>query len=130
MILYHAADLMWASKLKSHATALGLSARPVRNTEMLDARLADTQPTGLLVDLDDPDTALTLIRHLRREGAGEREKTLPVVAFGPHVELGRFAQAKAAGATAVLARGALVRRLDEVLRSLAGHAAIRDETED
>lgn len=132
MILYFAADLMWASKLKSHAAELGLAARPVRSVEMLDARMADTEPTGILLDLDDPDISLTLLRHLRREGASARERALRVVAFGPHVAVERFAEAKAIGGpnTTVLARGALVRRLGEVLTGLAKGAKMEDQTTD
>lgn len=42
MILYFAADLLWASKIKLTADAIGIVCRPVRSVSMLEARLADT----------------------------------------------------------------------------------------
>lgn len=41
MILYLAADLLWASKIKGAADALAIPCRPVRTMEMLEARLAE-----------------------------------------------------------------------------------------
>lgn len=65
MILYFATDLIWASKIKGVADALGIPCRPVRNVEMLAARLADSAPRAILIDLTSPDVALTLIRALK-----------------------------------------------------------------
>lgn len=79
MILYHAADLLWSTRIKTTAEDLGLFARPVRNIEMLNARLADSSPTptptGLILDLETGETALQLLMHLReveakRNGGG------------------------------------------------------------
>jgi hypothetical protein len=41
-----------------------------------------------------------------------------IAAFGPHVEVERFAQAKAAGAHEVMPRGALAARMEDVMRGL------------
>ncbi len=41
MILYLAADLLWASKIKGTADALSIPCRPVRTLEMLEARLGE-----------------------------------------------------------------------------------------
>ncbi len=41
MILVHAADLLWATKIRATADACGVAVRPVRNVDMLEARLAD-----------------------------------------------------------------------------------------
>lgn len=117
MILYAAADLIWASKIKASADALGLSARPVRTPEMLAARLADTPggPSALLVDMDKGDDALVLIRQARAALPG-----LAIVAFGPHVAKELLQSAREAGATDVLTRGALEHNLEDVLMKLAG----------
>lgn len=119
MILYFAADLFWASKIKGSADALGLPCRPVRTLEMLEARLADSPVRSLLVDLDNPETAMALIRRMRSPGAGEKERGVRVVAFGPHVAKELFQTAKAAGADEVLTRGALEHNMNEVLSKLA-----------
>jgi hypothetical protein len=119
MILYHAADLLWATRIKAAADAAAIAARPVRNLDMLNARLADSPVRALLVDLDDPDTALSLIARLRAAGASSADRAIRILAYGPHVAADRFAAARAAGADMAMARGALADRLEEVLRGLA-----------
>ncbi|MBX3387132.1 MAG: hypothetical protein KF768_11225 [Phycisphaeraceae bacterium] len=138
MILFHAADLIWASKIKGAAEALGIPARPVRNEEMLRARLADSDVRALMVDLDQPEVALALIRLARQPFAGSDDtvdSTSPasvnrqtgeacgarirVLAYGPHVNVAAFEAARAAGADTAMARGGLDARLSQVLRSLA-----------
>lgn len=149
MIVFHAADLLWASKIKGTAEALGLPARPVRTLEMLEARLGDSPVTALIVDLDAPEVALALIARVRRAGApnsptpnqrnelrandhsvfGNRvggadvpvasAARIRVVAFGPHVAVEQLQAAKRAGADAVLTRGAFHARLAETLKALS-----------
>ncbi len=125
MIAYFAADLLWATKIKCTAEALGIEARPVRNAEMLGARLGDSDVRGLIVDLDAPETALALVAMLRGAprsggGAGNAGNCRPVrvVAFGPHVATGALRAAQEAGCDRVLTRGALEKTLDRVLVEL------------
>jgi CheY-like chemotaxis protein len=121
VILYFAADLLWASKIKATADALGVPCRPVRSLEMLEARLADCPVTALLADLDKPDVALALIRRLREPGQ-EAGRKVRVLAWGPHVEKALLQQARDAGADDVLTRGAFDHGMEEILLSLAGRA--------
>jgi len=65
MILYFASDLIWATKIKGAADALGLPCRPVRSMEMLEARLADSPVRSLIVDLDRPEEAMAMVRRVR-----------------------------------------------------------------
>lgn len=137
MILYFAADLLWASKIKGTADALGLSARPVRTLEMLEARLAEyaaphsdpvkalvveiTSPGGAGEEAEGPgklEIAMTLIQRLRAGAKAAGEGGIRVLAFGPHVEVEALRAAKSAGADAVMTRGAFGDRLPEVLREL------------
>lgn len=144
MILYLAADLLWASKIKGTAEALGIPCRPVRTLEMLEARLAEAATaidscTGvksatngatasssesstlraLVLDLDKPDEAMAMIARVRRE---ERWRGVRVVCFGPHVAKELFQQARDAGADEVLPRGALDARMEDVLLKLESGA--------
>lgn len=149
MIVFHAADLLWASKIKGTAEALGLPARPVRTLEMLESRLGDSPVTALIVDLDAPEVALSLIERVRRVDApqsptpnqhnelrannhsafGNRvggadvpvssAARIRVVAFGPHVAVEQLQAAKRAGADAVMTRGAFHARLPETLKALS-----------
>jgi len=118
MILYHAADLFWATRIKTTADALGIAARPARNLEMLQARLADSPVAALIVDLDAVDSALVLINRLRGPNATPTERAIRVVAFGPHVAVEAFQAARDAGADRVLPRGAFSNRLPDWLNAL------------
>jgi DNA-binding NarL/FixJ family response regulator len=120
MILYMAADLIWATKIRCSAEAMGILARPVRDLEGLKARLHEDEPRALLVDLDGGDAALELIRYLRADRNNERHLRIRVVAWGPHTARELLQRAREAGAEEVLTRGALEHHMDEVLLSLSG----------
>lgn len=123
MILYSAADLLWATRIKGTADALSIPCRPARSPEMLRARMADSDVRGLIVDLDAPEVAFELVKLMRGEGDAEGldpEHRVRVVAFGPHVEVELFEKARKSGVDVVLARGAFDRRLAEILRELEG----------
>ena len=122
MILYSAADLLWATRIKAAADDLGIAARPVRDLAMLEARLAEGGVTGLIVDLEVFEAASALVGRLRGSDSGPREAAVRIVAFGPHVATDRFEAIRAAGADEVLPRGAFDRRLADVLSALAGPA--------
>ncbi len=121
MILYCAADLLWATRIKGTADSLGIPCRPARTPEMLAARLADSDVKGVIVDLEAGEGALAVIRALRAVVAeGAVERAIPVVAFGPHVGVEAMEAARQAGADRVMARGAFDRGLVEILRALDG----------
>lgn len=118
MILYLAADLIWATRIKATATDLGIPARPVRSLEMLEARLADSDVKGIVLDLEQPDVALAMIQRLRAQPASDRERGIRIVCWAPHVEVERMEQARRAGADQVMARGAFDHNLPAILRAL------------
>ncbi len=122
IILYCAADLLWATKIKETGAAAGVNCRPVRSLDMLEARLADSRVGGLLLDLEAGPIALELLARVRQD-AGNAYINLPVIAFGPHVDVAGLNAAQQAGATAVMARGALHRMLPELLRKLSRGSA-------
>jgi hypothetical protein len=115
MILYAAADLIWASKIKGTAEALGLLARPARNREMLAARLADSPVKALLVDLSMGEEALKLLREARGLSVGNH---LRLMAWGPHVAKDLLQAARDAGADEVMTNGAMEHNLEDVLLRL------------
>jgi hypothetical protein len=116
MVVYCASDLLWATKIKSTADALGVPCRPVRSQQMLEDRLSDSPVRALIVDLEAGEVALQLIQQVRaRKGAG-----VHVVAFGPHVSVEALTAARSSGADTVLTRGAFHRSLHEILTSLGG----------
>ncbi|MCC6322951.1 MAG: hypothetical protein IT438_16125 [Phycisphaerales bacterium] len=130
MILFHSADLLWAAKIKGTADALGIAARPVRTLEMLEARLADSRPVALLVDLDAEETALALIGRVREAERAGKVGNVRVLAYGPHVAVESMRRAKAAGADTVMARGGLSARMSSILKDLAAMMVVEDAAED
>ncbi len=138
MILYCCSDLLWATKVKSTADALGIACRPARTLEMLNARLADSPVKAIILDLESGPVAMELLARVRPAGArstgaearaetradtsaeSSESREIRVVAFGPHVEVGALQSAAAAGAESVMTRGAFNARLPDILRDLAG----------
>lgn len=122
MVLYLAADLIWGTRIKATAAALGVNARPVRSLDMLDARLADAPPEdpvrGVVLDLQKPQEALAMLERLRGPDAPPALRSIPVLCWAPHVETDLIAQARAAGADRVLTRGAFDAQLEKLLDSM------------
>ena len=122
MILYCAADLIWATRIKATADSLGIPCRPVRSVEMLEARLADSDVRAVIVDLDAPEVSLAVIQALRgtsQTPARDPDRRITILAFGPHVAIEVFQQAREAGADRVLARGAFDRAVPQILKDLS-----------
>lgn len=124
MILYLAADLLWASKIKGVADAAGLPCRPVRSLDMLEARLKDCDVAALVVDLDRPDEALAMIDRLRGQAAAEPERSIHVLAFGPHISKDLLQAARDRGADTVMSRGLFSSNMADVLLQLAARARV------
>lgn len=124
MILYLAADLLWASKIKGVGDAVGLSCRPVRSMDMLEARLKDCDVAALVVDLDKPDEALAMIERLKGAAASESERGIRVLAFGPHVSKDLMQAARDRGADSVMSRGMFVNTMADVLTQLSSRARV------
>lgn len=115
MILYFAADLIWATRIKSTAESLGVACRPARSRDMLLARLADSDVRTLIVDLETGPDGIEMIRTLRQQPAAD--PPIRVIAFGPHVNHDALRSAKEAGADRVMTRGAFDQQLTEILTS-------------
>lgn len=112
-VLALAADLIFASRIRATATAVGASAVIVRSGEELVARARDAAPRLVLVDLEaraaDPVGAISRLR------AAAETAAVPIVAFASHLNREAIEAARAAGATRVLARSAFVRELPTLL---------------
>jgi CheY-like chemotaxis protein len=125
VILYLASDLVWATKIKSMGEDVGVPCRPVRNLDMLTARLADTPDIkGLILDLESPDTALALLTFVRDPANAEKCRNIRVIAFAPHVKRDIMQAAVDAGAHQVLPRGAFDHDLADILIRLEGTTRI------
>ncbi|HET7293002.1 MAG TPA: hypothetical protein VFM88_11290 [Vicinamibacteria bacterium] len=110
-------DLMFLSRIREAAAALGADVKAVRSREtLLDACRA--APQLVLADLDSPRLgAADAIRALRADPAGV---DLMVVGFFSHVHADRAELAQAAGASRVLPRSAFVRELRALVTAALG----------
>lgn len=130
MILYCASDLLWATRIKRLAEDLQIPCRPVRNPDMLRARLAEGPVAGLIVDLEAPEAEAVLAAAAGGLGLPPDDATLPegqppsallrprrTIAFGPHVDRQRLQMARDRGAE-TLTRGAFEANLPRILERL------------
>ncbi len=113
MILYFTADLIFATRIRSTAEALGVPARPARTVERLRELLREEAVNAIIIDLEAGEAAIDLI-----DAAATLDPPLRSLAFGPHVNIEAFEAAHRAGASQVMARGRFAEQLPTLLRSL------------
>ena len=106
MLVYCCQDLIFATKIRSTAEALGAPSRPARDADALRNRLeqvddgrANGPVTAVFVDLELGPVGLELIRQ-----AKAHDDALAVVAFGSHVAAELLQQAQQHGADFVMPR--------------------------
>ncbi len=122
MIVYACSDLIFSTRIRAGAEALGVPSRPARNADALQRRLERVEDgklndpvTALLVDLDLGDAGLDLIGQTKAH-----DPAIPVVAFGSHVATEILAGARQRGADFVMARSAFVANLNDILQRFGG----------
>ncbi len=122
MIIYCCTDLIFATKVRSTAEAIGVPTRPARNTEALQKRLDQVDDgklndpvTGVFVDLEMGDVALGLIEQVK-----QFESNIPVFAFGSHVAIDLLAAAREKQADGVMPRSQFVMELPDLLQRHGG----------
>jgi len=113
MILYCSTDLIFATRIRSTADAIGVPARPARTVERLRELMLEETVNAIIVDLEAGEVALDLIA-----AAANLSPPLPSLAFGPHVNLEALQAAHRAGASQVMARGRFAEQLPDLLRVL------------
>ena len=114
-------DLLFLSRIREAARGSGLEIRPVRRPSELVGGVRDGGRL-VLVDADSGRLpwaeAVAALRQERPDGA----TPIPVVAFFSHVNADRAETARAAGCDRVLARGAFVKELPELLAATGAHS--------
>lgn len=102
-------DLIFATKIRGTAAALGVEVAIVRDRAAMLAHLDDA--AILILDLNlDGDDAVELIRLARA-----RQPAPTIVAYCAHVDKGLAAAAEEAGADTVMPRSKFVAALPEIL---------------
>jgi len=113
-------DLMFQSRLREHANALGH-----------DIDVADTQESALAALAANPADLLVIDLHAYNIETGPviaaaKEAELPVLAFGRHTEADILREAREAGCDRVVVRSTFVEELPQLLRELAGSKGTTD----
>ena len=126
MIVYCASDLIFATKIRSTADAMGVPSRPVRDGDMLQKRLdrlddgkCNEPVTAFFVDLDTGDDGITLIKQLKQSSSSAM-----VIAFGSHVAVELLDSAKAAGSDYVLARSQFTEQLPQLIQQFGSQSRL------
>ena len=108
-------DLFYASQLQGVVQRLGLSlAQSATPAELLSRR--DTPNAGnviVLIDLSTADLDLDNLVSKLREG---HSKPKFILAYGPHVAIGKLEAARKAGCDRVLTRGQAQREIGSILQ--------------
>lgn len=105
-------DLLFASRITGTARDLGLTVRPARSVESLEALARQQTPGGVIVDLSLSGLDVAdLLRRLREACAAMPR----VVAYGSHIDAAGLRAAREAGCDVVLPRSAFVEELPRKL---------------
>lgn len=118
MVVYCTRDLIFATRIRATADAVGAVARPARDAAMLRARL-DRVDDGkahdavrlVIVDLEMGEDALDLI-----DACVAHQSAPATLAFGSHVAAAVLNAARDRGADEVVPRSVFVQRLQPVLK--------------
>jgi CheY-like chemotaxis protein len=102
-------DLFFQMKIAETAKHLGVEFKVAANGEVL-ANMLEPPTKLVIVDLNAKSDPVATISRLRAT-----EKELPIVSFLSHVQVELAAQAKAAGATEVMARSVFTQNLAKIL---------------
>lgn len=106
-------DLIFATKIKGTAQALGIPLAVVGSTAAVEAKSA--APDLVIVDLASPPTTSEDDLRSLRARLGDAAR---LVAYGSHVDVERLGAARRAGCDPVLARSEFTARLPSLLQGL------------
>ncbi len=113
MILVVADDLLFRSRISTAAKAAGVVVRAATTPDAAIERAREDRPSLVLLDLD--GTRPEPFEVLRRFAADPELSQLRTLGFISHVHVDLVKQARALGIGQVIARGAFVLALPEIL---------------
>ena len=119
-------DLMFLSRIREAARGTGAEVRSVRGPKDLVEAVRDG---GRLVLVDADSSRLPWAAALGALRADPSVAAVPVIAFLSHVHAERAEEARAAGASRVLARGAFVQELPRLMAAAAAPVTVPEEND-
>ncbi len=119
-IVVYSPDLLLRQKLVSGIEGIGRAATGAASPTRLQSRLAEGA-AALVIEMDAEGVdAVAILKALRDDPA---TADLPIAGFCAHTREELIEEAREAGATIVVSRGAIVRKLTAVVEELLGAPA-------
>lgn len=113
MILAVLDDLMFTSKIRTAASAVGATVEFARSSAAALEKMRERAPSLVIFDLNNPRTdPLGTVAAMKGDPA---LASMPTLAFVSHVQTELIAAARQAGVDEVLARSAFTMQLGEIL---------------
>ena len=115
MVLAMVDDLMFASKIKTAASQLGVAVTFARSSAAALAAMKDSAPALVILDLNNPRTdPLGTVAAMKRDPATASIRT---VGYASHVQVDVIDAARQAGVDEVMARSAFTSKLADILKA-------------
>jgi PleD family two-component response regulator len=115
MVLAIVDDLMFASKIKTAASQLGVDVSFARSSAAALAAMKEHAPALVILDLNNPRTdPLGTVAAMKRDPVTASIRT---VGYASHVQVDVIDAARQAGVDEVMARSAFTTKLAEILKS-------------
>jgi DNA-binding NarL/FixJ family response regulator len=108
-IIALSADLIFGARIRAAADAQNVSVMLARNVEDFLTKLREHKPRLAILDLD--RRGLNVAETVR----AVKQENVQLLCYVSHVQESAIAEAKAAGADRVMARGAFAKNLEEIL---------------
>ena len=113
MVLALVDDLMFASKIKTTATQIGVTVAFARSSDAALTAMRANAPALVIFDLNSPRTdPLGTIAAMKSDAA---LASIPTIGYASHVQVDIINAARAAGVDEVLARSAFTTQLPDLL---------------
>jgi PleD family two-component response regulator len=117
-IVAYVPDLLMRQQVVEGLRAAGIPARGAATEARFQAALAEEDASAILVELD--GVGVDGVALVTRLAGNPRTAEVPVIGLCAHTRVDLIADARAAGATKVISRGELHRRLPEVAARVLG----------
>lgn len=112
-VLAHAADMIFAARLREAASAVGTDLLLARKPQDWLQQARDRKPRLLVLDLD--TRSLDPVALISETKADPLLRDIPIIAYVSHVREDIIAEAQHAGADRVMARGAFAKNMQHIL---------------
>lgn len=105
------ADLIFGARIRATAEEVGTAVVIAKNPDDLIARLAETEPRFVILDLDRRELNVSeIVKQIKATSSA------PILAYVSHVREDLIREARDAGADKVIARGAFAKQLGDLLK--------------